>query len=147
MLIFGATINCIPWVYVPEILPLRVRAKGTAVGVSAMWTFNFFVVMVAPTLMDNLAWRGYLIFVCLNAVFIPLVYFCYPETSNLSLEAIDGLFLGENAVRKSRQVAKHGWGHEAGWTRARDHREDGVTFEQEAIHVGKGSRESPAREI
>jgi hypothetical protein len=28
MLIFGASVNCIPWVYGPEILPLHVRAKG-----------------------------------------------------------------------------------------------------------------------
>ena len=35
MLIFGASVNCIPWCYVPEILPLHARAKGTAVGISA----------------------------------------------------------------------------------------------------------------
>jgi hypothetical protein len=73
MLSFGATMNCIPWVYVPEILPLRVRAKGTAVGISANWLWNFFVVMVTPTLLSSLAWKGYLIFMCLNFSFIPLV--------------------------------------------------------------------------
>ena len=45
MLIFGASVNCIPWVYVPEILPLHVRAKGSAVGISANALWNFFVVM------------------------------------------------------------------------------------------------------
>lgn len=48
MLSFGATMNCIPWVYVPEILPLHVRAKGTAVGISANWLWNFFVRLPAP---------------------------------------------------------------------------------------------------
>lgn len=37
MLIFGGSVNCIPWVYVPEILPLHARAKGSAVGISANW--------------------------------------------------------------------------------------------------------------
>ena len=37
MLIFGASANCIPWVYVPEILPLHARAKGTAIGISSNW--------------------------------------------------------------------------------------------------------------
>ena len=44
MLIFGGTANCIPWVYVPEILPLHARAKGVAVGISANWIWNFCVV-------------------------------------------------------------------------------------------------------
>ena len=67
------TMNCIPWVYVPEILPLHVRAKGTAVGISANWIWNFFVVMITPTLLNSLAWKGYLIFMALNFSFIPLV--------------------------------------------------------------------------
>jgi hypothetical protein len=68
-------------VYVPEILPLHAREKGTAVGISSNWLWNFFVVMITPTLINNLAWKGYLIFMALNFAFIPLVYFCYPETS------------------------------------------------------------------
>lgn len=43
MLFFGATTNCVPWVYVPEILPLHVRAKGTAVAISSNWIWNFVV--------------------------------------------------------------------------------------------------------
>ena len=42
--IFGATANCIPWVYVPEILPLHARSKGTAIGISSNWLWNFVIV-------------------------------------------------------------------------------------------------------
>lgn len=42
MLIFGASVNCIPWCYVPEILPLHARAKGTAVGISSNWIWVSF---------------------------------------------------------------------------------------------------------
>lgn len=34
-------------------------------------------------------------FCVFNFLFIPLIYFCYPETRNLSLEHIDQLFTGE----------------------------------------------------
>ncbi|TIA47357.1 putative Myo-inositol transporter 1 [Aureobasidium pullulans] len=102
MLCFGASANCIPWVYVPEILPLHARAKGTAIGVSSNWLWNFVVVMITPTLLNNLQWQAYLIFMCTNLAFIPLVYFCYPETSNLTLEEVDFLFIkdGSKGIHK-----------------------------------------------
>lgn len=46
---------------------------------------------------------------CLNFSFIPLVYFCYPETSNLTLEEVDWLFYEGDVVKRSRRVAKQGW--------------------------------------
>lgn len=51
--------------------PPHVRAKGTAVGVSSNWLWNFFVVMVTSTLLANLQWKDYLIFMCLNFAFCP----------------------------------------------------------------------------
>ncbi|KUJ08312.1 general substrate transporter [Mollisia scopiformis] len=96
MLIFGGTVNCVPWVYVPEILPLEARAKGTAVGVSSNWLWNFTIVMITPIIINRLQWKAYLIFMATNLAFIPIVYFFYPETSNKSLEDIDFLFLGSD---------------------------------------------------
>ncbi|EMC91538.1 hypothetical protein BAUCODRAFT_97668 [Baudoinia panamericana UAMH 10762] len=93
MFIFGASANCIPWVYVPEILPLHARAKGTAVGISANWLWNFVIVMITPTILGKLNWQAYFIFMATNLAFIPLVYFFYPETSNLTLEEVDDLFI------------------------------------------------------
>ncbi|KAK9603883.1 hypothetical protein V6Z93_001864 [Aspergillus fumigatus] len=96
MLIFGASTNCIPWPYGPELLPLHARTKGQSIGVSANWLWNFFVAMITPILLEKLRWKTYLIFMCLNFSFIPLIYFFYPETANLTLEEIDGLFLRDS---------------------------------------------------
>ncbi|KAL6240031.1 hypothetical protein BDW75DRAFT_226729 [Aspergillus navahoensis] len=93
MLIFGASTNCVPWVYGPELLPMHVRTKGNAIGISANWLWNFFVAMIGPTLITDLEWKGYLIFMCLNLAFLPILYLYYPETANLSLEEIDSLFM------------------------------------------------------
>ncbi|KAH9825545.1 Sugar transporter TC2A11 family [Teratosphaeria destructans] len=106
MLSFGATANCIPWVYVPEILPLHVRAKGSAVGISANWLWNFVIVMITPTIIGKLTWKAYLIFMCTNFAFVPLVYFFYPETARLTLEEVDYLFIkgARKGLGKTRPV-------------------------------------------
>lgn len=108
MLVFGGSVNCIPWVYVPEILPLHARAKGTAVGISSNWLWNFFVVMITPVITTQLAWKAYLIFMCTNFAFVPLVYLCYPETANLSLEEMDLIFSNteKDAVKFSIEIFK-----------------------------------------
>ncbi|KZW01150.1 hexose carrier protein [Exidia glandulosa HHB12029] len=108
MFIFGASVNCIPWVYVPEILPLRARARGTAVGISSNWLWNFVVVMITPVIIGRLEWKAYLIFMATNLAFVPLVYFCYPETANLTLEEMDLLFAnpGENPVKASKRIRR-----------------------------------------
>jgi hypothetical protein len=64
-----------------------------AISVSAHWLWNFFIVMISPVLITRIGWCTYLIFMVLLALFIPIIYFFYPETSNLSLEDIDLIFL------------------------------------------------------
>ncbi|KAI1608408.1 general substrate transporter [Exophiala viscosa] len=106
MIIFGGSINVVPWVYGPEILPLQARSRGTAISVAAHWTWNFFVVMITPVLINRLGWKTYLIFMALAFSFVPVIYFFYPETSNISLEDIDRIFLkdGEMASERSSTV-------------------------------------------
>lgn len=57
---------------------------------------NFFIVMITPVLINRLGWKTYLIFTCTNAAFVPIIYFFYPETSNISLEGVDQIFLDPN---------------------------------------------------
>lgn len=114
MLIHGMSINSVPWVYVPEILPLDARSKGTAIGVSSNWLWNFTVVMITPVIINRIQWKAYLIFMITNFIFIPVVYFFYPETSNLRLEDIDLIFSrGGDPVKQARlmaaEIKNHGY--------------------------------------
>lgn len=69
---------------------------------------NFFVVMITPVIINRLQWKAYLIFMCTNFAFVPLVYFCYPETANFTLEEIDYLFTNQeqSAVKLSKEIHK-----------------------------------------
>ncbi|KAJ9143785.1 General substrate transporter [Pleurostoma richardsiae] len=96
MLFFGASLNAIPWCYAPEILPLKARARGTSLAVMVNWVWVFTIVMVTPTMIANITWKAWLVFMSCNFAIAPMVYFWFPETSRLSLEEIDHIFIKED---------------------------------------------------
>lgn len=89
---FGATWLPLPWLYPAEINPLRTRQKANAFSTINNWLWNFLIVMITPVLVTNIGWGTYLLFAALNASFLPIIYFFYPETSGRSLEEIDLIF-------------------------------------------------------
>ncbi|KAM0714909.1 hypothetical protein Q7P37_009374 [Cladosporium fusiforme] len=90
---FGATWLPLPWLYPAEINPLRTRAKANALSTTSNWIWNFFIVMITPILIRSIKpWGTFLFFAALNALFIPIIYFFYPETAGRSLEEIDLIF-------------------------------------------------------
>lgn len=140
MLIFGMSVNCVPWVYVPEILPLEARTRGTVVGISSNWLCNFTVVMITPVIINRLSWKAYLIFMVTNAMFVPMFYFFFPETSNLRLEDIDYIFSRSgNPVKNARQIATESKQH--GQVADLDLSGNGVNSEE------NGARESRTEDV
>lgn len=72
--------------------------------------------MITPILITNLQRKAYLIFMCLNFVFILLLYFCNPETARLTLEEVDLLYAQHGiparkvADKFQKQIKGHGRG-------------------------------------
>ncbi|EMD86898.1 hypothetical protein COCC4DRAFT_41492 [Bipolaris maydis ATCC 48331] len=89
---FGVTWLPLPWLYPAEINPLKTRQKANAFSTINNWLWNFFIVMITPVLITSIGWGTYLFFAALNASFIPIIYFFYPETAGRSLEEIDLIF-------------------------------------------------------
>ncbi|KAE8376905.1 hypothetical protein BDV26DRAFT_282292 [Aspergillus bertholletiae] len=92
MCFFGATWLPLPWLYPAELSPLKTRAKANAISTCNNWLFNFTVVMITPVMVQHIGWGTYLFFAAWNAVFIPVIWFFYPETAGRSLEEIDLIF-------------------------------------------------------
>ncbi|KAL2009276.1 hypothetical protein VTN00DRAFT_7470 [Thermoascus crustaceus] len=89
---FGATWLPLPWLYPAEISPVKTRAKANALSTCTNWLFNFLIVMVTPIMIAGIHWGTYLFFCVVNACFLPIIYFFYPETARRSLEEIDLIF-------------------------------------------------------
>lgn len=81
--------------YASEIMPLRTRNKGVALGVSSHWLSNAVVVWITPSAIRNLGWRLYVIWAVFNASFVPITWLFYPETARRSLEDLDEVFRHE----------------------------------------------------
>lgn len=89
---FGATWLPLPWLYPAEISPIKTRARANALSTCSNWLFNFLIVMVTPVMISGIGWGTYLFFAVVNACFLPVIYFFYPETARRSLEEIDLIF-------------------------------------------------------
>ena len=53
------------------------------------------IVQITPIAIDNIGWRTYIIFAVLNTCWVPIIFFFFPETKGLELEAVDALFSGD----------------------------------------------------
>jgi hypothetical protein len=101
-----------------EILPLRLRQRGSAISTAANWICNYvsisklcarcrcsrihnnaqqIIVQITPPAINNIGWRTYIIFAVLNALWVPIIFFFFPETKGLELEEVDRLFSGETS--------------------------------------------------
>lgn len=80
------------WCYPPEILPLKIRAKGAALAAAADFLGNFIVVEITPPALQNIGYKTYIIFAIFNVVNAMIVWAFYPETAGSTLESIDFLF-------------------------------------------------------
>ena len=77
MFMFGYAwiLNAFGYTYIPEICPTEIRAAGAATGQATFNAVTILLVQVGPLAIQHIGWRYFLIFLCLDCVFVPLVYF------------------------------------------------------------------------
>ncbi|CZT43895.1 related to hexose transporter protein [Rhynchosporium secalis] len=104
------------WAYPAEIFPCTLRARGLTITLSSAYTGLILGQFLNPIAMTNLGWKYYIVFCCLLAALLGIVWFYYPETKGRTLEEIADIFDGEVGEEKeSRNVVtvKHGTDHRA----------------------------------
>ncbi|KAF3937840.1 hypothetical protein ABW19_dt0207195 [Dactylella cylindrospora] len=93
------------WVYGSEIFPNHVRAKGLCIAASGSSIGSVIVTQIWPVGIEKIGSKTYYIFFAFNVVSIWLIYLYYPETKGKSLEELDGLFGGQEAITESERRA------------------------------------------
>ncbi|TVY21189.1 MFS glucose transporter mfs1 [Lachnellula arida] len=98
-IIFSFSFGSISWVYMGEIMPMQIRARGNAFATGiGNWLVATFLAQISPIALGKIGWKFYFVFVAFNiAVTFPVIFFFFKETNQVSLEDIDLLF-GERAL-------------------------------------------------
>ncbi|KAF2157952.1 MFS sugar transporter-like protein [Myriangium duriaei CBS 260.36] len=80
----------LPWPYVSEIFPTRIREPGIGVGVASQWLFNFVFTIATPYMIKSMAWGTFLFWGIADLVIGAGVWALLVETRGRSLEEIAG---------------------------------------------------------
>ncbi|MEZ2347096.1 sugar porter family MFS transporter [Terriglobus sp. RCC_193] len=85
---FAFSQGAVVWVYISEVFPTAVRAKGQALGSSSHWIFNAIISYAFPVMLRRSSAATFWFFSAMMVLDLVLVSTLYPETSNVSLEDI-----------------------------------------------------------
>jgi sugar porter (SP) family MFS transporter len=84
--------------FMTEVAPYELRSKASAIFSLTGNVIGLFSSYVNPIAMDAIGWKYYIVYCCVIAVQIIVVYFYFPETKGLSLEEVSVIFEGEAAA-------------------------------------------------
>ncbi len=83
---FAFSQGAVIWVYLSEVFPTRVRAKGQSLGSSTHWFMNAIISWTFPMIAAQSKGAPFVIFAALMVVQFFVVLFIYPETNGITLE-------------------------------------------------------------
>ncbi|OAL36121.1 hypothetical protein AYO20_04535 [Fonsecaea nubica] len=95
----------IPFLYASEIAPAHLRAAVCGISTAVSWLFNFLVAEVTPVAFTDIGYRYFIVYAALNAAFVPVIYFFFPETAGRSLEELDEIFAASKSFLDPVRVA------------------------------------------
>lgn len=101
---FSFSFGPVSWVLASEVFPTSTRSIGTSVATCSNWVchselvrylkaqleqaFNTFIGQVSPIALQNVGWRFYMLFICLNFVDFIAIFFFFPETKGLLIRSL-----------------------------------------------------------
>lgn len=83
---FGFSQGAVIWVYISEVFPNRVRAKGQSLGSLSHWCMNALISGVFPLMAATSGGIPFVFFAVMMILQFFVVLLMYPETKGVSLE-------------------------------------------------------------
>lgn len=86
---FAISQGAVVWVYISEVFPTRVRAKGQALATTVLWVMNALISFAFPVLAKHSSATPFYFFATMMLIDVVLVAAVYPETKGVSLEKLE----------------------------------------------------------
>lgn len=86
---FATSQGAVIWVYLSEIFPSTVRARGSGLGASTHWLLNALIAQAFPIVVAWSAGAPFVIFAVAMAVQFVVVLLVFPETKGVTLDEMD----------------------------------------------------------
>lgn len=90
--LFSFSQGAVIWVYLSEVFPTDVRAKGTSLGSLTHWLMNAIVSGLYPIVAVGSGGKPFVFFSCMTVIQFFVVLLYYPETKGVSLEEMQAKF-------------------------------------------------------
>lgn len=101
---YSASWGPIPWVYVSEIFPTRLRSYGVGMAAATQWLFNFAVTYMTPSAINHIGYKIFIMFGIFCAANFCFVFFFIKETKGRTLEDMDIIFGTVEAEQRAADV-------------------------------------------
>jgi hypothetical protein len=101
---YSASWGPIPWVYVSEIFPTRLRSYGVGMAAATQWLFNFAITYMTPSAINHIGYRIFIMFGIFCAANFTFVFFFIKETKGRTLEDMDIIFGTVEAEQRAADV-------------------------------------------
>jgi MFS transporter, SP family, arabinose:H+ symporter len=86
---FAFSQGSVIWVYISEVFPTAVRAKGQSLGSSTHWILNALISWGFPIVAASSKAAPFVFFSAMTALQFVVVLLVYPETKNITLEDME----------------------------------------------------------
>jgi len=86
---FAFSQGAVIWVYLSEVFPQRVRAKGQSLGSFTHWAMNAIISAVFPLVAASSGSLPFFFFAAMMVVQFVVVVLVYPETKGVPLEGME----------------------------------------------------------
>jgi sugar porter (SP) family MFS transporter len=95
ILFFAVSQGAVIWVYLSEIFPTAVRARGQAIGSATHWGMNALLAFGFPIVAQYTQALPFWLFAAAMLVQFVIVWRYFPETRGISLERLEGTLEGK----------------------------------------------------